>query len=417
LERRGTAALKAAPPGPDRLEIVTPEPRAAPRALLLEPQPFYTDRGTPIAVRQVLRALSELGWSVDVLTFPIGSAVDIRGVRIDRVGNPLGFRHVAVGFSPQKLLLDGLMAVDLASRLRRERYDVIHAVEEAGFLAATLRRRNGPPIVYDMASSLPVQLAQKPILRTAPLQSCFRAAERWLLSRAGCVVCSAGLGDHARRMAPTATVREWRFPAELEPPSADAVAALRAELRLPAAARPIVYSGNFASYQGIDLLLGAAREVLAAVPDAHLICVGAATEAEIAGAAAAFPPDLAGRVRLIGRQPRERVPCYLALGHILVSPRSYGDNFPLKLFDYLAMGKPIVATRIEAHTCVLDQRIASLAPPSAEGLAMTIRELLQRPDEAARLAAGAADFARRELSWDSFKGLVAEVYALAGARR
>ena len=89
---------------------MTFEPSATQRALLLEPQPFYTDRGTPIAVRQVLRALSELGWTVDVLTFPMGEPVDIPRVQLHRVGNPLGFSHVKVGFSPQKLLLDGLMA-------------------------------------------------------------------------------------------------------------------------------------------------------------------------------------------------------------------------------------------------------------------------------------------------------------------
>lgn len=396
---------------------MTFEPSATQRALLLEPQPFYTDRGTPIAVKQVLRALSELGWTVDVLTFPIGEPVDIPRVQLHRVGNPLGFRHVKVGFSPQKLLLDGLMAGDLALRLRRERYDVIHAVEETGFLAAMLRGRNGPPIVYDMASSLPEQLAQKPIFRAAPLQRFFRGAERWLLQRAGCVICSAGLAEHARAMAPAATIREWRFPAELEPPPADAVAALRAELALPPAATVIVYSGNFASYQGIDLLLGAANQALAADADAHLVCVGAATADEIEAAKAVLAPGVMPRVHLIGRQPRERVPLYLELGDILVSPRSYGDNFPLKLFDYLAMGKPILATRIKAHTCVLDEGIAKLAPPSAEGLAAAMLELLRQPEERQHLARSSADFARRELSWDSFKALVAEVYALARAGR
>lgn len=394
-----------------------PEPSATPRALLLEPQPFYTDRGTPIAVRQVLRALSELGWSVDVLTFPIGEPVDIPRVRIERVGNPLGFRHVAVGFSPQKLVLDMLMGADLLVRLRRQRYDVIHAVEETAFMAALLRGRSGPSMIYDMASSLPEQLAQKPLLRAAPMQKLFRGSERWLLNRAGCVICSAGLGDHARAMAPRATVREWRFPAELDAAPAEAVTGLRQELGLPAAAPVLVYSGNFASYQGVPLLLKAAGSALAQVPDAHLVCVGAATAAEMAEAASAVGGDVAERVRLIARQPRERVPLYLGLADILVSPRSYGDNFPLKLFDYIAMGKPILATRIKAHTCVLDDRIAKLTDPTVEGLAAGMVDLLRHSGERARLSAAAATFAREHLSWESFKNLVAEVYALARASR
>ncbi len=396
---------------------MTPQPSAAPRALLLEPQPFYTDRGTPIAVRQVLRALSELGWAVDVLTFPMGEPVYIPRVQVERVGNPLGFRHVKVGFSPQKLLLDLLMAGDLVRRLRRQRYDVIHAVEETGFLAALLRGKGGAPIVYDMASSLPEQLAQKPVFRSALLQGFFRSAERWLLARAGCVICSAGLADHARSAAPAARVREWRFPAELDEAAPAEVAALRQELGLPAEAPVVVYSGNFAAYQGIDLLVAAAGEALAQVPEAHLVCVGAATEAEVAAARAGLAAGAADRVHLLGRQPRERVPLYLGLADILVSPRSYGDNFPLKLFDYLAMGKAILATRIKAHTCVLDDRIARLAEPTREGLTAAMVELLRRPDERARLGSAAAAFAREQLSWESFKGLVAEVYALARTPR
>ncbi|HMR30229.1 MAG TPA: glycosyltransferase [Geminicoccaceae bacterium] len=396
---------------------MAPDTSAAPRALLLEPQPFYTDRGTPIAVRQVLRALSELGWSVDVLTFPIGEPVDIPNVRVERVGNPLGFRHVAVGFSPQKVLLDLLMAGDLVRRLRRERYDVVHAVEETGFLAALLRGRGGPPIVYDMASSIPEQLARKGLLGAPPLRRSLEAAERWLLRKAGCVICSAGLGEHARAAAPAATVREWRFPAELDPAPPEAVAALRRQLGIPEGAPVVVYGGNFASYQGVDLLVRAANEALAAMPGAHLVCVGAADDGELAAAAALVSPAVADRVHLLERQPRQRVPLYLGLAGILVSPRSYGDNFPLKLFDYLAMGRPIVATRIKAHTCVLDERIACLAEPDAAGLAAALTRLLRQPDECARLAAAAAGYADRHLSWDGFKALVAEIYGLARASR
>jgi hypothetical protein len=41
-----------------------------PRVLFVAPQPFYEDRGTPIAVRQVLQALGQLGYAVDLLTYP-----------------------------------------------------------------------------------------------------------------------------------------------------------------------------------------------------------------------------------------------------------------------------------------------------------------------------------------------------------
>ena len=76
------------------------------RILVVAPQPFYEDRGTPIAVRQVLEALSELGRPVDLLTFPIGSDVAIRGLRIFRSANPFGFQRVPIGLSIRKVILD-----------------------------------------------------------------------------------------------------------------------------------------------------------------------------------------------------------------------------------------------------------------------------------------------------------------------
>ena len=43
---------------------------ASRRILAVCAQPFYQDRGTPIALRQVLQAASELGYQVDLLTLP-----------------------------------------------------------------------------------------------------------------------------------------------------------------------------------------------------------------------------------------------------------------------------------------------------------------------------------------------------------
>ena len=72
------------------------------RILVVAPQPFYEDRGTPIALRQVLQAASELGYRVDLLTFPVGSDVDLPGLTTIRAGNPLGVRSVPVGLSLRK---------------------------------------------------------------------------------------------------------------------------------------------------------------------------------------------------------------------------------------------------------------------------------------------------------------------------
>src|SRR3954451_24747992 len=147
------------------------------KILLIAPQPFYEDRGTPIVVRYVLDALSELGYQVDVLTLPVGDNIDIPGVRIMRTNNPFGFRKIPIGVSLKKLFLDVLLFQMLHKQLRRERYTFVYAVEEAVFLAAILCSGR-MFLVYDMHSCLSEQLKQHIIFRSRLAQAACRRFER-----------------------------------------------------------------------------------------------------------------------------------------------------------------------------------------------------------------------------------------------
>src|SRR5690606_14357449 len=107
-----------------------------PRVLMVTPQPFFEERGTPIAVAMTAKALVESGYAVDVLAFPVGTDPQIEGVRIERCANPFGFRQIRVGFSLRKALLDLSLLRSLGRLLSPRMYSVVHAVEEAAWLAA-----------------------------------------------------------------------------------------------------------------------------------------------------------------------------------------------------------------------------------------------------------------------------------------
>ena len=123
--------------------------------LLLAPQPFYRERGTPIAVDLVARALSEGGHSIDLLTYHLGKPVSHRNVRVHRIPRVPLVRDVPPGPSFRKLLCSLLLTVKAVRMARSARYDVVHAVEEAVFAAILIRWLYGTPYVYDMDSSLP----------------------------------------------------------------------------------------------------------------------------------------------------------------------------------------------------------------------------------------------------------------------
>jgi len=380
------------------------------RILVVAPQPFYQDRGTPIALRQVLEALSELGHRVDLLTFPVGQDIELPGLRILRTANPFGFSQVPIGLSPQKLLLDVSLISALRNLLRRERYACVHALEEAAFPAAVLARRHGIPLLYDMQSSLPEQLQQRWPFGMTPVRQSLDAAERWLLTRADYVVSSAGLAERVVRIAPKTRVREWRFPSHPVAVDLAGALALREELGIAPDARVVLYSGTFESYQGLPELIEAIPLVLAQAPDTKFVLVGGDRANGFASSEAVVPLLATGALRLIDRQPRSAIASYHAMADVLVSPRSYGGNLPLKVFDYLAAGRPIVATDIPTHRTVLTDERAVLVAPESGPIAAGILSLLTQPEHAARIARAARRYAREHLAWDAFVRSVEEIY-------
>jgi glycosyltransferase involved in cell wall biosynthesis len=379
------------------------------RILVVAPQPFYQDRGTPIALQQVLEALCLLGYRVDLLTFPVGADIILPGLRIFRAGNPFDIRSVPIGLSVPKVALDWGLMTALRSRLQRDRYTCVHALEEAAWPALAWARRHRVPLLYDMQSSLPEQLLKYRLARVPPIPAATAAAERWLLTRADLVVASLGLADRVHRVAPATPVREWKFPStpgEVDP--ADTLA-LRRRLGLPATAPVVVYSGTFEAYQGLANLVAAIPAVRARVPSARFVLIGA-DEANRGPVSSADEMVREGTLTIVDRQPRSAMPVYLAMADVLVSPRSFGGNLPLKIFDYLASGRPIVATDISTHRAVLTDELAVLVQPRADAIAGGIVSLLAHPSRANALGAAAREYAIEHLGWNRFVRSVAEIY-------
>ena len=381
------------------------------RILVVAPQPFYEDRGTPIAVRQVLQALGELGRSVDLLTFPIGNDVDIPGLTIFRSANPFNLQRVPIGLSVRKVILDVPLMWSLLRVVDPARYSCIHAVEEAAFPAAVLARRHGIPLLYDMQSSLAEQLAWLDPMGLRPTRRVLNAMERWLLRRSSMVVTSAGLAVRVKAMVPEVPVREWHFPSAPTDSTPVGVQSLRDELGLSGSGPVVLYSGSFEAYQGLPELIAAIPAVRAQVPGVTFVLVGADRANGLVAHENAGGLVTAGALRIVDRQPREAMAAYLAMADVLVSPRAYGGNLPLKVFDYLAAGRPIVATDIPTHRTVLAEDRAVLVAPRTEALAEGILSVLGDPERARCLGVAARRYAQTHLGWSRFVDSVETLYA------
>jgi glycosyltransferase involved in cell wall biosynthesis len=381
------------------------------RILFLAPQPFFEVRGTPLAVRAMVKALTGLGHEVDLLTFPQGDPVLIPGL-VHRRSLKLPVGRVRAGASLAKLLLDVPFAAEAVWRMAAGRYDVVHAVEEAAHLLAPVARLLRLPFVADVDSSIPDQLRYSGFARRGPLPFIADRLETHALRHAAAAITvCASLTEGVRAKAPATPVFQVEDPPLVTAEAADpaAIASLRKELELGAA--PVVlYSGNFESYQGVEMLVDAAG----AVTEAQFLFMGG--EPDEVAALRARAESGGGRCVFAGKRPPSELPAFLGLTEVLASPRHRGANTPFKIYTYLASGRPIVATRIATHTQLLDDTTAFLVEPSAQGLAAGVRAALGDPQEAAARAARGRALVEREYSEERYVAKVKAAYAEVARR-
>jgi glycosyltransferase involved in cell wall biosynthesis len=369
--------------------------------LLLAPHPFYTNRGTPIAVKYLCEGLSALGHQLDVLTYHVGEAISLPGVTVHRIHKPPFIRRVPIGPSWQKLICDFYLAVEMRRMLRRKRYDLVHAVEESAFLAA----RSGIPFVYDMDSLMSRQIVEKsPLLW--PAAKVFAFLEHHALRH--CIGAVAVCESIAQ------TARQYQRNVQVLPDVAmagDAPGDLP-EAVISAKGIRLMYVGNMQRYQGVDLMVQAFALIIPEHPEAVLVLVGGTPEEIREQQRRTDALGTGAQVIFAGQAPVEALGRVLAHADILVSPRIKGDNTPMKLYSYLLSGKPVLATRLATHTQVVGDEQALLVEPTVEAMAKGMDRLLRSPELRAQLGQAGYQLAVEQYSRSAFEERLARFYQL-----
>jgi glycosyltransferase involved in cell wall biosynthesis len=334
------------------------------------------------------------------------------GLRIFRAGAWLPIRNVPIGFSIRKVILDFSLLPVFLKRIRREKYEFIYALEEAAFLVLLLRRWHKLPVIYDMQSSLPEQLRGHPVFGWSGIQRMLNFFERWMVRKADRIVCSAGLRKYVLSIEPSADVREWIFPSERRPFPTGEPDRLRKELGIDPGSGVVLYAGNFEPYQGVERLLAAALDVVVELPGTVFVLVGDQTPSRLSRSKSATLLRERGALRLVPRQPKSKVNRFLAIADVLVSPRDDTGNVGIKIFEYMAAGKPIVATDTRAHRAVLDETRAILVDLSPEAMGSAIVRLLRDRAAGKLLGDSARSYSGKNLRRNEFADRVANLFTL-----
>jgi glycosyltransferase involved in cell wall biosynthesis len=300
--------------------------------------------------------------------------------------------------------------VDLADLRRLRRWmaeaDVLHVHRgEEHWLAAAANR---------------VAASPRPIVRTRHIAQAVRphALNRWLYARATSFVITvseairrqylaAELVDAARIVALPGGVSVERFH-----PAVDG-AGYRAALGLEEDVVLLGLVGGLRVMKGQELALAAIARLLEAGRRLHLVLIGAG----------AFEPAIR---RAIGAARLDRhvtmagfvadLPAAIAALDVALYPALESEGMSRVVFEYLAMGKAVVAARVGVVPEVLEDRRTALLVPAEEvdALVRAIGELLDDASLRARLGSAAADLVGARLSSAAIARELGSLYASLG---
>jgi glycosyltransferase involved in cell wall biosynthesis len=395
---------------------------------------FSQDVGDTVPVKYTLAGLKQAGHQVVCLKLN-GRSV----LRFEDVSNLDQFRDVPAGLSgkePFRLLESGARRLQRELRLPYFAFFDLYRFYEAcmrllpGFTlchehnglfcagAALACRRLGLPYVLTFSSDplFERSVVGKPLRGLHYLVAAWEARFTYRLARK--IIC---VSEPARRH----LIQTWKVDEEkvvvmangvdneLFKPGHDVLTARKA---LGFDDDPVIgFVGGFQPWHGLDLLIESFAIVLKEFPKARLLLIGDGRARPLVDRKIA-EMGVESRVIITGLVPKDRVPVLLATADVAVLPYPILPKelwfSPLKLYEYMAAGKAIVASRAGQIAEVIEHGYNGLLvePGNVLELSIAIMRLLRNQDERDRLGRNARNEAVERHSWDQYIQCLEEIY-------
>lgn len=368
--------------------------------------------GYTFRTRAILKAQIERGWTVAGVTGPRFNEERPEQETVDQLSffrtpkpraaaSPLGeWREVRA------------LAKRLDAVIDTWRPDILHAHSPAlnGLAALGVARRKGLPLLYEIRAFWEDAAVGNGTGREGDLRyRLTRALETYVVRRADAiaVICEGLRSDLVARGIDGGKVMVSPNGVDLElfgdPPPPDRELAERLGL----IDKDVVgFIGSFYDYEGLDDLIAAMPELIAARPKAHLLLVGGGPMEEELRAQATRSPA-GGRIHFVGRVPHEEVERYYSLTDILAYPRKamrLTDLVtPLKPLEAMAQRRLVAASDVGGHRELIEDGVTGtlFAPDSPAALARALSDMFENQagwDERRRIARA---FVERDRNWSS----------------
>jgi glycosyltransferase involved in cell wall biosynthesis len=196
----------------------------------------------------------------------------------------------------------------------------------------------------------------------------------------------------------------------------------RKDLGLDLSARYVCFTGNFAPWQGLPDLIRAVPEVHNTCPAARFLLVGDGVMRE---RCIELADELGVRdlVHFTGRVAYERVPTYVTASDVCVAPFIRDRNgtiglSPLKVYEYMGCGKPVVASDIAGVRELLERSGGGIPvrPEDPGAIASAVSMLLTDAGKRVQMGRAGCEYVRKNNSWEIVARKVGEVCSAVASR-
>jgi len=306
----------------------------------------------------------------------------------------------------------GTTAKKLVKVLRKLDCDVYHAHEyDGGYVGATLKLLTGRPVFYDVHDDVPGLLAD--IKGNPKLERVYDTIERRMIKAMKGLVLAADslVPRYSKLHKNTVVINNYPMLELFQECKQKQVNSTDPDI-LELAERTtgkftLGYVGGISRRRGILSMLEIMKE-LEKEKNINLLLIGnfdrAKDEKEALGYIAEH--NLKDRIIFKPWVDYKKLPAYLYLinaGLVIFEPLSWlKDVVPTKIYDYMACGKPVIASKLPGIEKMVSSATCGILvePGDTAGLAEAVRNLAGSPELADKLGKNGYDAARSKYNWD-----------------
>ncbi len=376
---------------------------------MVAPCPFPYRRGTPIRIFRMAEALSNLGHDVNVITYHLGENGDRFPFKIHRIREIKSYTKYSPGPTYKKLaMLDPLLAIKLYRFSKQNEVDIIHAHNYEGLLIALLlKNKINRPVIYDAHTLLESELPYYKLGLSKKIERLTGIfLDRWLPKKADHIITVTDriknklISNSAVIPKNITTIMNG-----VEEKHFDVIE--KDQKQIPNKKQTLIFTGNMAPYQGVDLLLRIFQQVLNERPDVRLLIVSDSSFEYYEPLAKAL--NIRNRIDLINADFNS-LPKYLAQASVAINPRIDCDGFPQKLLNYMAAGKPIVSFESSGSNLIHGTTGLVVEDGNIPAFAKCVIQLLNNTALAQILGRNAKEIITSEYTWKDSAKKVEAVY-------